>query len=155
MNRTCIRCGKPKDLDTQFSSRGSYDRDGNLRRHSWCKSCHKSYMKDYYPENKNQYLKNMREYRQTRQVLIDRLKDRPCQDCGLRFPVVCMQFDHVDGIKEFDVSVGTSRSIERLLEEATKCEIVCANCHCIRTFNRRPNSVKHAHRAQLSKMLGV
>jgi hypothetical protein len=28
-------------------------------------------------------------------------------------------------------------SIDRMLAEAAKCDIVCANCHRLRTFERR------------------
>jgi hypothetical protein len=30
-------------------------------------------------------------------------------------------------------------SIDRMLAEAAKCDIVCANCHRLRTFQRRTN----------------
>lgn len=64
-------------------------------------------------------------------------KDVPCTDCGERFPYVCMQFDHVP---ERGPKVGTVNSL--LKEEAAfwleiaKCDVVCANCHCIRTSSR-------------------
>jgi hypothetical protein len=47
-----------------------------------------------------------------------------------------MDFDHV-GTKTGDVSkfVYTS-SPDRVLAEAKKCEVVCANCHRERTFRR-------------------
>jgi len=64
------------------------------------------------------------------------LKDVPCADCGGRFPSVCMDFDHVRGEKLFLVckpnSIGPA-----LDEEIKKCDVVCSNCHRIRTHNRR------------------
>jgi hypothetical protein len=47
-----------------------------------------------------------------------------------------MDFDHV-GEKTGEVSsfVYTS-STERLLDEASKCDVVCANCHRERTYQR-------------------
>lgn len=60
-----------------------------------------------------------------------------CTDCGKKYPYYVMQFDHIKGIKLFDI--GNSNhwwSRKRLTEETEKCEIVCANCHAIRTYNR-------------------
>lgn len=66
------------------------------------------------------------------------LKDRPCSDCGNEYPSCCMEFDHVRGIKISNVSVLFTRaaSKKRILDEVAKCELVCANCHAIRTHNR-------------------
>ena len=49
-----------------------------------------------------------------------------------------MDFDHRDGTtKVSSVTRLINRSIEVLLAEVAKCDIVCANCHRIRTFERR------------------
>ncbi len=67
-------------------------------------------------------------------------KDRPCTDCGESYPYYVMQFDHMDGeTKVLDVATALSRgwSIARLQQEIAKCEVVCANCHAIRTHKRR------------------
>lgn len=60
----------------------------------------------------------------------------PCTDCGLFYPPYVMQYDHLDSsTKEFGIA--TLPSKERIIEEIAKCELVCANCHAIRTHNRR------------------
>jgi len=71
--------------------------------------------------------------------LLDRLRARPCADCGDRFPPCAMDFDHRDPqTKRYAVSRMIGRAgIERILEEVAKCDIVCANCHRLRTFSRR------------------
>jgi hypothetical protein len=53
----------------------------------------------------------------------------PCK-CGEGDPA-CLDFHHVDGKKEINVSLVTKRawSIERLKAEVAKCVILCANCH--------------------------
>ena len=63
---------------------------------------------------------------------------RPCADCGGIFHPVAMTFDHLPGsTKRAEVSNLVYRgSRQLLLEEIAKCELVCANCHAIRTFNR-------------------
>lgn len=68
--------------------------------------------------------------------LVDSLKDNPCVDCGLRFPPECMDFDHVRGIKLFQIGQMGHRRPDALLEEIEKCDVVCANCHRIRTRKR-------------------
>lgn len=56
-------------------------------------------------------------------------------DCGKRFPTVCMDFDHRDpSTKKHNVSRMTVRGSERLLlDEIAKCDLVCANCHRVRS----------------------
>ncbi len=48
-----------------------------------------------------------------------------------------MEFDHL-GDKIMDIARMTNSgcSVERLLAEVAKCELVCANCHRVRTWNR-------------------
>ena len=72
-----------------------------------------------------------------KRAVLAALKDRPCTDCGGRFPAVAMDFDHVEGEKKFNVSRVGSFSLLRLLEEVKKCEVVCANCHRVRTAERK------------------
>lgn len=64
------------------------------------------------------------------------LKDHPCSDCGNKFPPECMDFDHRDrSQKKFGISgaISSTRSKESILKELEKCDLVCANCHRIRT----------------------
>ena len=64
-------------------------------------------------------------------------KDKACIDCGLRFPLCAMQFDHVRGEKVAYVAVLRSRgNLSKLLTEIEKCDVVCANCHAVRTCLR-------------------
>jgi len=60
-------------------------------------------------------------------------------DCGGRFPPECMDFDHVRGDKDFNVShvAKAVKNFDLLRAEIAKCDLVCANCHRIRTRSRR------------------
>ena len=72
--------------------------------------------------------------------------DKPCADCGEIHPYWVMQLDHVPGrgAKAFTISLtytsGRDRRVlctrAQLLDEIAKCDIVCANCHAIRTHAR-------------------
>lgn len=66
--------------------------------------------------------------------------DEGCADCGYAEDPVALDFDHVRGTKIANLAtmVGARRPLEQLLEEVEKCDIVCANCHRIRTVVRRP-----------------
>lgn len=70
---------------------------------------------------------------------IESLKARtPCSDCGQKFPPECMDYDHVGDNKVMSVSkmIGSKHSVEEVFAEIDKCELVCANCHRIRTRGR-------------------
>jgi hypothetical protein len=48
-----------------------------------------------------------------------------------------MQWDHLPGTQKLgDVSTFKGRSREEVLAEIAKCQLVCANCHAVRTFER-------------------
>lgn len=68
-------------------------------------------------------------------------KDKPCTDCGGKFPSECMDFDHIPERGEKLFSLGISsiryRSWNQIFIERVKCELVCANCHRTRTNIRR------------------
>lgn len=75
---------------------------------------------------------NHRAYLKARET-INNLKNVPCADCGNRFPPCAMDFDHRDpSQKRFNVSERMRAAAA--LQEAAKCDVVCANCHRIRTY---------------------
>lgn len=78
-----------------------------------------------------------RERYQQRKLRLIAAKDKPCADCGGTFPPECMDFDHVRGRKLLCIGQSWNLSAERLEREIAKCEVVCANCHRIRTGKRR------------------
>jgi hypothetical protein len=51
-----------------------------------------------------------------------------------------MQWDHRPGEEKLgDINEDFwDRSREEILAEIAKCDLVCANCHAIRTFSRAP-----------------
>jgi hypothetical protein len=81
--------------------------------------------------------KNNARYRKEKRVVLDQAKDQPCTDCGRRYPSYVMDFDHVRGEKVENVARMLSWSMEDILKEIAKCEVVCANCHRQRTHQRK------------------
>lgn len=69
-----------------------------------------------------------------RMLLVSKAKNVPCHDCGNRFPEECMDFDHVRGEKLFTVGSCVRWKPDDVLQaEIDKCDVVCSNCHRIRT----------------------
>src|SRR5258706_7316637 len=66
------------------------------------------------------------------------LKSRPCFDCKQTFPWYVMEFDHVPerGPKTRNVTQALAGNKKAIDKEVSKCDIVCGNCHNIRTYNR-------------------
>ena len=61
-----------------------------------------------------------------------------CADCGYNLHPAALHFDHLDGATKVNrIAQMTFGAEERLLAEIAKCEVVCANCHAIRTARRR------------------
>lgn len=64
---------------------------------------------------------------------------KPCADCGGIFHPHSMDFDHRDpSTKSANVSsLLKLTKREDLLKEMAKCDLVCSNCHRVRTARRR------------------
>lgn len=72
--------------------------------------------------------------------ILQQAKDKPCMDCGTKYPAYVMQFDHRPGeTKRFNIGMMVSHrpAMELFLAEIAKCDVVCANCHAERTWQRR------------------
>lgn len=92
----------------------------------------------WYPANKERH-KAIQDARVMRNnFIIDEAKAVPCVDCGERYHLAAMQFDHVRGEKVLPIARMKSYSVERLLAEIEKCEVRCANCHAIKTWGKSP-----------------
>lgn len=91
-------------------------------------------------EKYRQYRGSIKE--RNRAVVTSYLSGKCCVDCGNTDPRV-LDFDHVRGEKVGNVShdVRNAWPVRKLLEEIGKCEIRCANCHRIVTFERRKSRI--------------
>jgi hypothetical protein len=84
--------------------------------------------------------------REKRNAFLATVKSKPCMDCGGIFPAECMDFDHVRGIKLLNVSQMILCKEEIVREEIAKCDLVCANCHRIRTVKRERDRIRTVKR---------
>ena len=85
--------------------------------------------------------------RNARREFIRKAKSVPCADCGIEYPPPVMEFDHVRGTKRGQLSDMYRVSVPRILREMEKCDVVCANCHRMRTHegghHLRPKNGSH------------
>jgi hypothetical protein len=133
--KICSACLNEKPVDEFNSRRGALQ--------SKCKECQRAYHRLYYELNKSRFIETNRrnkdrQRKRLRTILWD-VKQVPCQDCGGTFHPWVMELDHREGTKKDApvanlVSKGCTDA--RLLEEIEKCDVVCANCHRMRTFRR-------------------
>lgn len=96
----------------------------------------------HYEANRDAMIRRAAEHtsklREDIKLYIQDLKNKtPCLDCDRQYPFYVMQFDHIKGEKLFNLAMMNQRwSWKRVLAEIEKCEIVCANCHAERTYQR-------------------
>jgi hypothetical protein len=134
MKKQCTKCKRIKPIIAFSKKRNSYS--------SECKFCHNIYHKNYYKKNKQYYLTKNKEKVSIISDLVKSIKEGfPCADCNYHYPACVMDFDHVIGIKLGDIGTlrTTNATWEVILNEIAKCEIVCSNCHRMRTEKRRSN----------------
>jgi len=124
--RTCQKCHEDRPLEmfyVDLEARKSSKLGRPWKHH--CRICHRAYLE---------------EYRKPRVDYSDTVKmERGCADCGIRsdHPEI-YDFDHRPGeIKAKSVAtLLTSGSFEAFKAEIDKCDVVCSNCHRIRTRQR-------------------
>ena len=83
--------------------------------------------------------RTVRNRRARADMLIERFKSAPCMDCKQSFPTCCMDFDHRPGVEKlFGLNFNSLsyRPLEAIMDAIAKCDLVCANCHRIRTVSR-------------------
>lgn len=115
----------------------SYHKDWWLRNRDRLRSSRKVYTAKYKREHKEAMDTYNKNRRKENAAFINKLKDKPCTDCGATYPAYVMEFDHLNGeTKKTNVAWMRGWSKPGILAEVAKCEVVCANCHRIRTHTR-------------------
>ncbi|MEK7603272.1 MAG: hypothetical protein AAB459_03445 [Patescibacteria group bacterium] len=90
----------------------------------------------HYLKNKDKYIANAIAAKEKLRAYIRKEKNRPCLDCNAQYPYYVMQFDHIRDKKYHISTLVSSNNLKKLQEELKKCEVVCANCHAERTYQR-------------------
>lgn len=102
------------------------------------KERHTEYMKTWRAKNRSKHKQYLKNYKRKQKKWLNSLKNKPCTDCGQSYPHYVMDWDHISGEKKFCISQRyiSYKSRQAILDEIAKCELVCANCHRIRTHAR-------------------
>ena len=126
--KTCRGCAIEKPLSDFYANPNVSD--GRL---NWCKPC----IIARYAEGRKARQRKLLAYIQAIKV------ERGCTDCGYRANPVALDFDHLPGFrKETRLAVMPAGATKaRIDAEIAKCEVVCANCHRIRTAERRQSAL--------------
>jgi hypothetical protein len=114
----CKYCGETKE-ETDFEVANTVN-DKVYRRRK-CKSC----KRETQNKRKSKQREWLREYK----------KKLSCVRCGFN-DWRCLDFHH-KGDKDNEVSNMIGLSKKRILDEISKCEVVCANCHRIIHFEEK------------------
>jgi hypothetical protein len=147
LSKICTKCKKELPATEEFFFKGR----GKCGFQAWCRTCRNEFRSLYGKANRDKLNAQHKEWLRPhggsasyrhglyseRLTALDVLKDFPCLDCGERFPPIAMDFDHVRGEKTKSISYLVRNSTwEAVLKEIAKCDLVCANCHRVRTSER-------------------
>lgn len=129
--KLCRGCQTEKPLS-------GFHRRGENGTQAKCKECSIAARIEYYRNNRaKESARNLRGHQRFAEWRRSLKEGKPCSDCGEVFHFAAMQWDHrPDEDKHFDVANGRP-SRAKVLAEIAKCDLVCANCHAVRTYERR------------------
>src|SRR6516165_9459183 len=111
--KSCKACGK-KCLESKFPIAGTIN--GKLYRRRKCQKCYQKV--------------KLKRKRKIAAWLEAYKKTQKCNRCPVSDYRV-LEFHHQAGDKEFNVAdaAATGLSVEKIVVEINKCEVVCSNCH--------------------------
>jgi hypothetical protein len=142
--KTCTACLRAlPEAEFDFADKAAGRRRGQ------CKACVREYSRRHYEANRQAYIERAKASNVAvvarKRAVVAELRRRPCVDCGRTFPPCCMEFDHVSGRvvtgRNSPEAIANAKNSRRglgdLMDELAKCDVVCRNCHAIRTHSRR------------------
>lgn len=151
VKKTCSRCGVSYD-ESEFNWKIK-----NVRRSYHCKYCSRAYVKSHYDLHHKYYSDKARRRdlvlrHEYHEYVANYLLSHPCIRCG-ESNILVLEFDHVDHkTKISDIGTMSRRGmpLRKIVEEIDKCQILCANCHRIKTAREIKSwKLKYAPVAQL------
>lgn len=135
--KICSRCNENKQDDDFYFNKSKKSLE------SFCRVCYVEYRRQHYASNKDYYKRKAKKHNKIRKEQNQSryrqyLAERSCVDCGISDWRV-LEADH---LPKFDKSENISKMLPSwswatIEVELQKCEIVCANCHRIRTYTRQ------------------
>jgi hypothetical protein len=162
MSRACTKCEEEKP-ESEFYKKGKdstkthtsckscireysraygkahYDKDVSSARSLAWLAAHPGKVSEY---SRTRYRKGKKDGSTIMGWLLHKYTGTPCMDCGGVFEWCAMDFDHrPEETKEFVIGYMASRAanpnnIAKTEKEILKCDVVCSNCHRVRTRDR-------------------
>ena len=117
-NHPCPQCSADRICEKRYS-------------HKICAACHRSR-----PKNFDTQAWRLRTQQESKRQAMQLLGD-VCNMCGVAdLPPCCYQFDHLDPTaKKFNLGHKFNQKLSpAIIEEVLKCQLLCANCHAIKTW---------------------
>lgn len=127
----CNKCNTTKPLTSFHRRKNSHQ--------PWCIPCRKTHDHGTFkskPQRRQSLKESTAKYREAAETLVaNHLKANPCVKCG-ESHILTLQFDHLRD-KKLEISTAVQRgwSLSSIKEEMNKCQVLCANCHSIKTAN--------------------
>ena len=127
----CTKCKVDKN-DAEFALK--YKATG--KKLSNCRACQKIYARSHYLRNKDEVIKKVAKHKfKVREKFVEYLTGKSCITCGNN-DIRVLEFDHREPSSKLSTIsslVAMSSSWSKILNEIGKCDILCANCHKIKT----------------------
>jgi hypothetical protein len=137
--KRCSRCLQEFPATTEYFKPYKASASGL---HTYCRECFKAYSRER--ERKPGNRSTDRNFYKNRvaplKAYLDAIKlERGCVDCGYKGHPAALDFDHLPGATKAHelAKLVLWGNKEALDAEIAKCEVVCANCHRIRTLARK------------------
>ena len=133
--KMCYKCGvNPRMIVKNGKHAGKVQ--------AYCYPCHWKMAspgaKRWYINNKEKSHAGARRRWHEKKDYIRSRKLHPCTDCKQSFHPCAMEFDHRDPTaKVHKLSSMSKYSLEFIIEEISKCDLVCSNCHHLREYSRK------------------
>lgn len=120
----CNKCNKDKsEYEFPFKNKALN------KRATICKECQRAYkLEHYYNNKKAHYERNKKTEQRIAEYINAYKRSHPCLICG-EDAIECLDFHHL-GNKELEVSkLRKKGSLNKVINEISKCVVLCANCH--------------------------
>jgi hypothetical protein len=117
------------------------------------KEAKNAYHREYAKNNREKINKSVRNLKsKKKETLLEHLGGKCC-GCG---SAENLQFDHIDRTqKSFTIGKSWGYTLEKLLEEADKCQLLCKECHQYKTtINHDMNMMAEGYKVKEIKQVG-
>jgi hypothetical protein len=116
LSKICLRKKRRKNSPFWVLMRDTLSKEEFKK---WSKKNNNKKKREFNRKNRRSNVKFLKEYKLT----------HPCVKCGEKDPS-CLNFHHMDKFtKKYDIYNMKKCSQKLIIEEITKCEIICVNCH--------------------------